>query len=385
MSNQPQFIQTFQNLQNQINQMTTTFANYTKNCKMETYKKQTNNYEQEKNKAENILDRQMQTFNHGSLIIKNCSQLADTMKEMTKQFETFYEDVKNVIKSVQTESDKLLNELINMASVELQKVTAEIAEFSKNGQKTQFNQNRQNFSDFPNFPNAEIGDPSKIFQNGLKSPNNPKNLAEKKIDLQKEIEQYEQMKIGIEIKRQGGLSEQLMRNIENITDNKKMKSIIFDSQIQRWGKNDKDFNNTIHGKKDLLIMAKTEKNNWVGGYVIEKIDKEDEYAPDGNCFIFETEKDNVSKYEIKKDNVKYATCCFSAASDCLFCFGYKGLFISRKDKMTLFDKSSESSFGNKVDNGNVNRRVGYGGMVQNVQKDDTMIFTPKRVLVIQMY
>ena len=80
------------------------------------------------------------------------------------------------------------------------------------------------------------------------------------------------------------IKEMSIESIERWT-NKKIKSIVFDSDIDNWNSG-REFSQYIIGKSNLLFMIDDVENNRFGGYINSRITNSDIYINDPNAFIF---------------------------------------------------------------------------------------------------
>ena len=75
-----------------------------------------------------------------------------------------------------------------------------------------------------------------------------------------------------------------IESIERWT-NKKIISIVFDSDINNWNSG-REFSEYIIGKSNLLFMIDDVENNRFGGYINSPITNSDIYINDPDAFIF---------------------------------------------------------------------------------------------------
>ena len=80
------------------------------------------------------------------------------------------------------------------------------------------------------------------------------------------------------------IKEMSIESIERWT-HKKIKSIVFDSDIDNWNSG-REFSEYIIGKSNLLFMIDDVENNRFGGYISSQITNSDIYINDSNAFIF---------------------------------------------------------------------------------------------------
>ena len=80
------------------------------------------------------------------------------------------------------------------------------------------------------------------------------------------------------------IKEMSIESIERWT-NKKIISIVFDSDINNWNSG-REFSEYIIGKSNLLFMIDDVENNRFGGYINSRITNSDIYINDPDAFIF---------------------------------------------------------------------------------------------------
>ena len=80
------------------------------------------------------------------------------------------------------------------------------------------------------------------------------------------------------------IKEMSIESIERWT-NKKIISIVYDSNINNWNSG-REFSEYIIGKSNLLFMIDDVENNRFGGYINSRITNSDIYSNDPDAFIF---------------------------------------------------------------------------------------------------
>ena len=154
---------------------------------------------------------------------------------------------------------------------------------------------------------------------------------------------------------------------------RKIKSIVFDSDVDNWDSG-KEFSKYIIGKSNLLFMIDDIEYNRFGGYISSTISGPDTYISDSNAFIFSL-RSNRRLPEPTKFNIKYPEDAFTLITTherYIFAFG-GGYDIKLDSKKTAdYANSNPSSY----DFGN-NTNALYGKIYPHR-------FTPKRWVVYQM-
>ena len=168
------------------------------------------------------------------------------------------------------------------------------------------------------------------------------------------------------------IKEMSIESIESWT-HKKIKSIVFDSDIDNWNSG-REFSQYIIGKSNLLFMIDDVENNRFGGYISSKITNSDIYINDSNAFIFSLKSNGRLNHPMKFpiNNSEFAFTSITANDRYIFAFG-GGYDIKLDKKETSYMANSNPSsynFGS-------NRNVLYGKIYPNR-------FTPKRWVVYQM-
>ena len=155
--------------------------------------------------------------------------------------------------------------------------------------------------------------------------------------------------------------------------NRKIKSIVFDSDKDNWDSG-KNFSNYIIGKSNLLFIIDDMENNRFGGYINSKITSIDTFIKDQNAFIFSLKSNNrlpgPAKFDIKHPNSAFIS--ITTHKRYIFAFG-GGYDIKLDSKKTADQANSNPS---SYDFGN-NKNALYGKIYPNR-------FTPKKWVVYQM-
>ena len=163
-----------------------------------------------------------------------------------------------------------------------------------------------------------------------------------------------------------------IESIENWT-NKKIISIVFDSDINNWNSG-REFSEYIIGKSNLLFMIDDVENNRFGGYINSRITNSDIYINDPNAFIFSLKSNRRLNHPmIFRINIpENAFISFTTHDQYIFAFG-GGYDIKLDKKETSYmANSNPSSY-----NFGANINALYGNIYPNR-------FTPKRWVVYQM-
>ena len=159
-----------------------------------------------------------------------------------------------------------------------------------------------------------------------------------------------------------------------------MKEIIFDSNIHKWKYKESKFDSFILNKENLLFLIETNDKIKFGGFVSSKIDKIvhnddnkiENYISDSNSFIFTFKDNKPMKFDIKKDNKYYSFRLYNEFSNRLFGIGYNDIVICKQYKKSTIYQFEYSSYDYQGIEKAVIGKIGY------------QIFSPKRILVIQM-
>ena len=155
-----------------------------------------------------------------------------------------------------------------------------------------------------------------IFQNNIENESKKIISNNSNIPLEKNINKILNLK-----KNSGFQLKEYEQNIENWT-NKKIKSIVFDSDIDNWNTG-RDFSKYIIGKSNLLFMIDDMENNRFGGYISSQITKTDEYIDDPKAFIFSLQSNKrlsqPAKFGIKSP--EYAFISLTTHDRYIFAFG----------------------------------------------------------------
>ena len=161
--------------------------------------------------------------------------------------------------------------------------------------------------------------------------------------------------------------------IENWTGNKKIVSMIFDSDVDNWDSG-KDFSNYIIGKSNLIFMITDEQNNRFGGYISSTITKPDTYINDPQAFIFSLNSNGRLSAPTKFNINSPSNAFISMTNHERYILAFGGGYDLKLDKKSTsyMANSNPCSY-----NFGQNRNVLYG-------KTYPDRFTPKRWIVYQM-
>ena len=162
------------------------------------------------------------------------------------------------------------------------------------------------------------------------------------------------------------------QNIESWT-NKKIKSIVFDSDIDNWNSG-KEFSKYIIGKSNLLFMIDDMENNRFGGYISSQITKVDTYINDPNAFIFSLQSNKRLKEPTKFgiNSPERAFISFTTHDRYIFAFGAGfDIKLDKKETSNMSNSNPMSYYFGP------NKKALYGNIYPNR-------FTPKRWVIYQM-
>lgn len=155
--------------------------------------------------------------------------------------------------------------------------------------------------------------------------------------------------------------------------NKKIVSVIFDSEVDNWDSG-RDFSNYIIGKSNLLFMINDIQNNRFGGYISSQITRPDTYIADSNAFIFSLNSNGRLSTPTKFNIISQNSAFISITTHERYIFAFGGGYDLKLDKKST--KYMANSNPSSYDFGQ-NRNILYG-------KTYPDRFTPKRWLVYQM-
>ncbi|BFU23053.1 predicted protein [Entamoeba histolytica] len=152
--------------------------------------------------------------------------------------------------------------------------------------------------------------------------------------------------------------------------NRKVRSILFDSNIDDWNKNTSVFDQRIINKEHIIIIIEDEDGNKFGGYVNSKIDKYC-YINDSKSFVFSLKSNGrmkgMKKFDIKQ--TQYAFYLNNQIQDCLFKFGFgNDIFVCKENYKTKSWCEQQSFEYNEIENALCGK----------------FFFTPKQIIVIEM-
>ncbi|EMD45435.1 Hypothetical protein EHI5A_115730 [Entamoeba histolytica KU27] len=100
-------------------------------------------------------------------------------------------------------------------------------------------------------------------------------------------------------------TQQIIKQLEEWTE-KRIRDIIFDSNIDNWNRGKTLFGERIKNKEHLIFIVEDTEGNIFGGYVNEKIGTEEEsYILDPNAFVFSLESKGRLKEMMKFDINEY--------------------------------------------------------------------------------
>ena len=169
------------------------------------------------------------------------------------------------------------------------------------------------------------------------------------------------------------IKENAIEMIENWTGNKKIVSMIFDSDVDNWDSG-KDFSNYIIGKSNLIFMITDEQNNRFGGYISSTITKPDTYINDPQAFIFSLNSNGRLSAPTKFNINSPSNAFISMTNHERYILAFGGGYDLKLDKKSTsyMANSNPCSY-----NFGQNRNVLYG-------KTYPDRFTPKRWIVYQM-
>ena len=321
--------------------------------------------ESEITKAENMLDRFQEMYIRNTLVLKNCSELVssiDEMKETLQKFISEREAEGNDIGMKNNNIIEMLKELCNKEmNIILEPFLNEIEKI-----KGEFQERKDGWDDFH-------------------------------IDTSKYIEKKE-LEEKIEIINNSMTNEEINK-IEEWT-NMNITELVFDSDNDDWTQENGVFNEKIVGKEKLVFLITDNIGNKFGGFVNEKIVKENQWISDPNAFLFSLKKNrnnnrnndennnnnnqeqnenNNEENEMKKFDVNDPQKVFylwKKESTQMFGFG-SGIDIG------IYKKSNkESSWCNQSSERTFNYQQMHNIFIEN--NDDFSVFTPERICVFRM-
>ncbi|BFU20213.1 trichohyalin, putative [Entamoeba histolytica] len=116
-----------------------------------------------------------------------------------------------------------------------------------------------------------------------------------------------------------------IKQIEELTE-RRISNILFDSDVDDWNRNTSVFEERIWNKEHIIIIIEDEEENKFGGYVNEKIDK----------------NERMMKFDIKQS--QYAFTLLNKSHVCLFAFGFGYDICVRKENDKTLSHCKQSSF-----------------------------------------
>ncbi|GAB1218781.1 hypothetical protein ENUP19_0003G0069 [Entamoeba nuttalli] len=153
--------------------------------------------------------------------------------------------------------------------------------------------------------------------------------------------------------------------------NRKVGNILFDSDKDDWNIDTSVFDKRIMNKEHIIIIIEDEEGNKFGGYVNEKIDKDDGWINDPKSFVFSLESkgriEGMMKFDVKRPQRAFKI--YNKSHNCLFSFGYGGDIRVFKENDKTKSCCNQHSFE-------------YEGIESALCGKEH--FTPKRIIVIEM-
>lgn len=150
-------------------------------------------------------------------------------------------------------------------------------------------------------------------------------------------------------------------------------NIVFDSNVDNYEMNISQFDKILLNKSQLLIIIKTEKEDYFGCYINGKIDKIRNWISSSDGFVFTLRNEMKMKFDIKeseKDHFLYIypSKCYNQ----LMKIGYHDIVISKDNSLSSLYQNDQSSF----DYQNISEAI--------LGKTGRECFSTKRIIVYQM-
>lgn len=137
---------------------------------------------------------------------------------------------------------------------------------------------------------------------------------------QRELDKMKLRKTPIPMKMEKGRKIDLKETISKLCE-MDIKTVLFDSLVNRWNKNDSEFGTNLKGKRNVCIVIHDVEGNVFGAFVSKEI-RIEQYHFDSNSFLFSLVKNGVyrmQKYPVKEQQEDLYIC--EDSSDVLFGFG----------------------------------------------------------------
>ena len=154
--------------------------------------------------------------------------------------------------------------------------------------------------------------------------------------------------------------------------NKRIKEILFDSEIHKWNENESEFGQKINGKKNVLILIEDERQNLFGGYIGNEV-RINNQIKDKSCYVFSFRKDGEYRMKrFERNQTRYSYWIPDNSRDCLIAFGIKS---GQGKDITLYKK--EYSIG-------YCEQICYDYKGEQFALTGKMYFNIKRIVVYQL-
>ena len=158
---------------------------------------------------------------------------------------------------------------------------------------------------------------------------------------QKRQQQDYEMKIN-DKERWKNEQEEIEQSLSQLSS-KQINKILFDSEKDKWNKQDSSFTTQLQGKQDIIILIEDEQMNLFGGYIGNEIII-GKNVKDNSCFVFSLRKNGVKNLKrFEKNQIGYSYWIRPDSSDLLMGFGMSEDGKLSKD-ITLFKKNKCSGF-----------------------------------------
>ncbi|BFU26384.1 predicted protein [Entamoeba histolytica] len=336
------------NIQQSIDDTTKNYQYYLGSIKNEVFEiKENETYSEAIKRGEGIFDRIDEVARRRRLVIEKGKETVNKIKTVTDKMERIMKECNNDKETVNKAKNELIDKIIHMEEMnmedkikpleeEINKITAE---FNKKKEEWE-----KHYSDY---------------------------LERKK--RKKEEEKKKQEEERLRIMRGMNTMEEMLQ-IEEWT-NRKVGNIIFDSDKDDWKVNTSIFGENIMNKEHIIIIIEDEGGNKFGGYVNEKIDKDDGWIYDSKSFVFSLKSKGrikrMMKFDIKQPHDAFRL--WNQSDNWLFNFG-----CNSGDICASKENNKPKSFCQQ-------RSFEYKGISNALcGKEYPKRFTPKRIIVIEM-
>ena len=151
--------------------------------------------------------------------------------------------------------------------------------------------------------------------------------------MKEERKKEEQQERDEDVKRRSEEKEEIERILYQLT-RKEIDGTIFDSEVNKWNRNDSEFREIMNGKRNVCVVVEDERHNLFGGF----IGNETQYMNDQTCFVFSIKKDGVfnpRKFKKNQQGYSYNICkndfCVLMGFGLTNDYYYKDIYIYKKD------------------------------------------------------